>query len=82
MLPLSYAAILGGTLTLIGTSTNLVVSSVMEDTYEYFYQFKGRIIMTGLCGTLCVSEYSPGAEIFFNKEQIATFYTENECVDI
>ena len=29
LLPLSYAAILGGTLTLIGTSTNLVVSSVM-----------------------------------------------------
>ena len=36
LLPLSYAAILGGTLTLIGTSTNLVVSSVMEETYEHF----------------------------------------------
>ncbi len=31
LLPLSYAAIFGGTLTLIGTSTNLVVSAVMED---------------------------------------------------
>ena len=31
LLPLSYAAIFGGTLTLIGTSTNLVVSSIMED---------------------------------------------------
>jgi len=31
LLPLSYAAIFGGTLTLIGTSTNLVVSSFMED---------------------------------------------------
>jgi len=31
LLPLSYAAIFGGTLTLIGTSTNLIVSSVMED---------------------------------------------------
>lgn len=30
LLPLSYAAIFGGTLTLIGTSTNLVVSSLME----------------------------------------------------
>ncbi len=36
LLPLSYAAILGGTLTLIGTSTNLVVSSVVENTYEHF----------------------------------------------
>ena len=31
LLPLSYAAILGGTLTLIGTSTNLIVSSFLEE---------------------------------------------------
>ena len=31
LMPLSYAAIFGGTLTLIGTSTNLVVSSFMEE---------------------------------------------------
>lgn len=31
LLPLSYAAILGGTLTLIGTSTNLIVNSFVED---------------------------------------------------
>ncbi|WP_261817981.1 SLC13 family permease [Vibrio gallicus] len=32
LLPLSYAAILGGTLTLIGTSTNLIVNSLLIDT--------------------------------------------------
>ncbi len=31
LIPLSYAAIYGGTLTLIGTSTNLLVSSIIED---------------------------------------------------
>jgi di/tricarboxylate transporter len=37
LLPLSYAAIFGGTLTLIGTSTNLVVSSFMEDYSSDIY---------------------------------------------
>ena len=32
LIPLSYAAILGGTLTLVGTSTNLIVNSILEDT--------------------------------------------------
>ena len=31
LLPLSYAAIFGGTLTLIGTSTNLLVNSYLEN---------------------------------------------------
>ena len=42
-MPLSYAAILGGTLTLIGTSTNLVVSSVVENTYEHFIDCSSEI---------------------------------------
>jgi len=33
MIPLSYAAILGGTCTLIGTSTNLVVSGLWSETF-------------------------------------------------
>jgi di/tricarboxylate transporter len=34
MIPLSYAAILGGTCTLIGTSTNLVVNGMLIRAYE------------------------------------------------
>ncbi len=32
LIPLSYAAILGGTLTLVGTSTNLIVNSILIDS--------------------------------------------------
>lgn len=31
LMPMSYAAIMGGTITLIGTSTNLIVSGMLED---------------------------------------------------
>jgi len=34
LLPISYAAILGGTLTVIGTSTNLVASGLLQETGE------------------------------------------------
>ena len=34
LLPLSYAAIFGGTLTLIGTSTNLIVNSFLENNTD------------------------------------------------
>jgi len=35
LIPLSYAAILGGTLTLIGTSTNLLVNSIFVEKGDY-----------------------------------------------
>jgi hypothetical protein len=34
LIPLSYGAIIGGTCTLIGTSTNLVIAGLLEDTYS------------------------------------------------
>ncbi len=45
LIPLSYAAILGGTCTLIGTSTNLVVSGMLVDSgYAPFGMFElGRV---------------------------------------
>ena len=56
LLPLSYAAILGGTLTLIGTSTNLVVSSVVENTYEYFIDCADQIDDNGNLIRICSDE--------------------------
>lgn len=53
-----------------------------HNPYKFFYQMKGRIIVAGMNGVLCVSEYSPSQELFFNKDEIPTFYTKDECVEI
>jgi di/tricarboxylate transporter len=64
LLPLNYAAILGGTLTLIGTSTNLIVNSFVENAGLEplgFFEFtpvaivaviSGLILLTALAHTL------------------------------
>jgi di/tricarboxylate transporter len=54
LLPLSYAAIFGGTLTLVGTSTNLIVNSMMLDSglpALHFFDFTlvGSAVVIG-CG--------------------------------
>ena len=59
-----------------------VINYASEDVYKFFYQWKGRLIMSGLCGTLCISEYSPGQELMFYGNQFPTFYTKEECVKI
>jgi di/tricarboxylate transporter len=51
LLPLSYAAILGGTVTLIGTSTNLIVSSFLEDATGQGLAF-GDFLWVGLAVTV------------------------------
>lgn len=54
LLPLSYAAILGGTLTLVGTSTNLIVSSMYRSVGGpglHFFDFTAiGIVLVILCG--------------------------------
>ena len=55
LIPLSYAAILGGMCTLIGTSTNLVVHGMMLDAgYEGFTMFElGKVgVFIALAGML------------------------------
>ena len=69
-------------LNLSRTKGGSVINYVSEDVYKFFYQLKGRVIMSGLCGTLCISEYSPGQELMFYGNQFPTFYTREECVKI
>ncbi len=54
MMPLSYFAILGGTCTLIGTSTNILVSSIAEDRGLRpfgMFEFAGLgLVLAAICG--------------------------------
>ena len=69
-------------LNLSKTRTTSVINYASESTHRFHYQFKGRISLAGLIGTMCVSEYSPGQEIIFKEDELPTFFTKEECVQI
>ena len=66
LLPISYAAILGGTLTLIGTSTNLIVSSFLEDLtgsgIAFFAFLPVALPMAGLAAMLLMHRVLPASD--------------------
>lgn len=62
LIPLSYATILGGACTLIGTSTNLVVDGLIIDAgYEGFTMFElGKVgVFIAVAGLLYIYVFSP-----------------------
>ncbi|MCB0996932.1 MAG: SLC13 family permease [Acidimicrobiales bacterium] len=61
LIPLSYCTILGGTITVVGTSTNLLVSSLLEDTGDPLGMFELTAIglPVAVVGTLVVLLLAP-----------------------
>ena len=64
------------------TRTTVVQNYISEGTYKFYYELKGKVIVAGLKGTVCVSEYSPGQELLFSEDEVPTFFTKEECVNI
>ncbi len=51
-------------------------------SFKYQYTLRGRVYFTGLCGSLCVSEYDPSSELIFKNNELPYFTNENECLSI
>jgi di/tricarboxylate transporter len=82
LLPLSYTAILGGTITLIGTSTNLIVNGfAVEAGMEPFGFFDFTLIglgalSVGLITILVMLKYLP--DNGKNDQEVVPFYLEGK----
>ena len=82
LLPLSYAAILGGTLTLIGTSTNLIVSSFLEDQrgvglgFGDFFVISAPVVLLVGCLLVILARRLPIRENFEAAEAEYTLEAE------
>ncbi len=50
--------------------------------FKYSYEMKGRVYFTGLCDTLCISEYSPPNELLFSNNEVPFFYNEIDCLSL
>ncbi len=75
LLPLSYAAIFGGTITLIGTSTNLLVNSFMIENgleplalFDFIY-VGVPIAIVGAFSLLFISRFLPDIKTSFDIEE-------------
>jgi di/tricarboxylate transporter len=79
LIPLSYASIFGGTCTLIGTSTNIIVSSVAKSAgFEPFSMFELAWIGLPLtvAGTLYLTIFGP--RLLPDRETLSSILSEDE----
>nr|WP_188977066.1 SLC13 family permease [Halocalculus aciditolerans] len=87
LLPLSYASMLGGTLTLIGTSTNLLASDVAERLLGRgfsMFTFTGLGLIVLVAGTIylmtighrLIPERVPAKEDYIEEYQLQNYVTE------
>lgn len=77
LIPLSYAAILGGTCTLIGTSTNLVVSALARSRYNIdigIFEITGLGVIVAVTGITYMATL--GRHLLPDRESLASLVNE------
>lgn len=53
-----------------------------QSVYVQYWQLKGRIVEVGLCGTVCISEYSPSLRLLFTENEVPMFRGKEELYEI
>lgn len=84
LIPLSYAAILGGTLTLVGTSTNLIVNSlVIEEGFNSlgFFDFTYIGLPTAACCSVVMYLMRNKLPVNIKKPETYNQYLVDYCVN-
>ncbi|MFA8439878.1 SLC13 family permease [Pueribacillus sp. YX66] len=92
LIPLSYAAIVGGMCTLIGTATNLIVSSLLEQSgYERLHMFELSVIgvpivvvtmmYVALTGNQLLPAL-PNKRLSGTKEQLLTIHSKKQRLNV
>ena len=64
------------------TTADFVTNYGSQNIYNFYYELKGRVIMAGLCGAYCLSEYSPGQNLLFQEDEIENFKSKEDCLKI
>ncbi|HUG12567.1 MAG TPA: SLC13 family permease [Opitutaceae bacterium] len=79
LIPLSYAAIAGGTCTLIGTSTNILVSSILvQNDAPPFRMFELASVGVPLAALSLAYILLFGRKLLPNRESLTSILTEDE----
>lgn len=47
---------------------------------QNYYLLKDRIFISGLCGTLCLSEFAPAQKLLFHSRELPTFKSKEELL--
>ena len=62
------------------TTWGKIMNIPEKNVFSFQYQFKGRIIQVGLCGTACISEYAPHNELLYDSNELLQFKNKKECL--
>ena len=62
------------------TTWGKIMNIPEKNVFSFQYQFKGRIIQVGLCGTACISEYAPHNELLYDSNELLQF--KNKKVEL